>query len=186
MTQGASAGWLPDPTGRFDHRYWDGAQWTEHVSRSGQAAIDAFDASPPPVPPAVPAPPGPPASPGPVAYPSQPSQAPVYGAPVQATVAGLAIASMVLGILWIYWIGSVLAIIFGHIALSQIKKSNGWKTGRGMAIAGVTLGYVGLATFIIFVIVLATASTRTSRLRIDTDPSNGVCNTSRFLTDPDC
>lgn len=101
-------------------------------------------------------------------------------------MAGLAIASMVLGILWIYWIGSVLAIIFGHIALSQIKKSNGWKTGRGMAIAGVTLGYVGLATFVIFIIVLATASDRATRFRFETDPSNGVCNTSRYLTDPDC
>ena len=26
---------------------------------------------------------------------------------------GLAIASMVLGILWIYWIGSILALVFG-------------------------------------------------------------------------
>ena len=33
-----------------------------------------------------------------------------YGAPfVQTTTNGLAIASMVLGILWIYWIGSILA-----------------------------------------------------------------------------
>jgi hypothetical protein len=29
---------------------------------------------------------------------------------------GLAIASMVLGILWLYWIGSILALIFGLVA----------------------------------------------------------------------
>ena len=33
---------------------------------------------------------------------------------------GLAIASLVVGIVWIYWIGSILAVIFGHIALRQI------------------------------------------------------------------
>ena len=33
-------GWQPDPTGKHDHRYWDGAQWTEHVSRAGQQYTD--------------------------------------------------------------------------------------------------------------------------------------------------
>jgi hypothetical protein len=30
-------GWYPDPSGAFDHRYWDGTTWTEHVSRAGVA-----------------------------------------------------------------------------------------------------------------------------------------------------
>ncbi len=30
-------GWYPDPSGAFDHRYWDGTAWTEHVSRAGVA-----------------------------------------------------------------------------------------------------------------------------------------------------
>jgi hypothetical protein len=30
-------GWYPDPSGRFDHRYYDGTAWTEHVSRGGVA-----------------------------------------------------------------------------------------------------------------------------------------------------
>lgn len=34
------AGWLPDPTGRFHVRYWDGVRWTEHVATSGRAATD--------------------------------------------------------------------------------------------------------------------------------------------------
>jgi len=62
---------------------------------------------------------------------------------------GLAVASMVLGILWIYWLGSILAIVFGHISLSQIKKSNGIQTGRGMAIAGLVLGYLGVVTMVL-------------------------------------
>jgi hypothetical protein len=39
------AGWYSDPAGRFDHRYWDGAKWTEHVSRAGAASVDPLDAS---------------------------------------------------------------------------------------------------------------------------------------------
>jgi hypothetical protein len=55
---------------------------------------------------------------------------------------------MVLGIVWVFWLGSLLAVIFGHIALSQIKRSMGALTGRGMAIAGLVLGYVGIALLI--------------------------------------
>jgi len=28
-------GWYADPGDQFDHRYWDGTGWTEHVSRAG-------------------------------------------------------------------------------------------------------------------------------------------------------
>jgi uncharacterized protein YxjI len=35
------AGWYPDPAGRFHHRWWDGAQWTEHVSTNGVTSVDA-------------------------------------------------------------------------------------------------------------------------------------------------
>jgi len=34
------AGWYPDPSGRFELRYWDGSRWTEHVSRAGQQYTD--------------------------------------------------------------------------------------------------------------------------------------------------
>ena len=34
------AGWYPDPSGRFEMRYWDGLAWTEHVSRQGQQYTD--------------------------------------------------------------------------------------------------------------------------------------------------
>ena len=35
------AAWHPDPTGRHQLRYWDGQDWTEHVSDDGVQAIDA-------------------------------------------------------------------------------------------------------------------------------------------------
>jgi Domain of unknown function (DUF4190) len=80
-----------------------------------------------------------------------------YGYPPPPTdeqTNGLAIAALVVGILWIYWLGSLLALLFGYIALSQIKKRGG--RGRGMAIAGVVLGWIGAAT-LVFVIVAVTA-----------------------------
>jgi uncharacterized protein YxjI len=39
-TPDAPAGWHPDPLGRFEHRYWDGTQWTEHVSSHGKQSVD--------------------------------------------------------------------------------------------------------------------------------------------------
>ncbi len=38
--QSPEANWYPDPGGRHEHRYWDGTQWTEHVSRAGQQYTD--------------------------------------------------------------------------------------------------------------------------------------------------
>jgi hypothetical protein len=55
---------------------------------------------------------------------------------------GMAIASMVLGIVWIYWIGSILALIFGYVARSQIRQTG--QGGDGMAVAGIVLGWVGV------------------------------------------
>ena len=66
----------------------------------------------------------------------------------------MAIASLVLGALWLYWLGSILALIFGYIAKSQIDKSDGMQDGRGLAIAGIVLGWIGVAILAIFVIAL--------------------------------
>jgi uncharacterized protein YxjI len=41
MTDAAPpANWHPDPFGRHELRYWDGARWTEHVSSHGKQSID--------------------------------------------------------------------------------------------------------------------------------------------------
>lgn len=37
-------GWHPDPSGRHEHRYWDGGRWTEHVADAGAQATDPLDA----------------------------------------------------------------------------------------------------------------------------------------------
>ena len=90
-----------------------------------------------------------------------PPDPPVAYQPVPPTLAarrnGLAVWSLVLGAVWIFWVGSVLAVILGHVALAQIRDSNGWQRGRGLALAGLLLGYLALALFVISV-VLASAN----------------------------
>jgi hypothetical protein len=39
-TESPAGGWHPDPTGRFEQRYWDGESWTEHVARGGTRSTD--------------------------------------------------------------------------------------------------------------------------------------------------
>ncbi|MBA2389723.1 MAG: DUF4190 domain-containing protein [Geodermatophilaceae bacterium] len=65
----------------------------------------------------------------------------------------MAVASMILGILWLYWIGSILALVFGYVARSQIRRTG--EGGNGMAIAGIVLGWVGIGFLVIVVIAVA-------------------------------
>jgi hypothetical protein len=95
--------------------------------------------------------------PPPGAFPGPYGQPP-YGypyAPPQRTN-GLAIASMVLGVLWLYWIRSILALVFGYIARNQIRERG--ESGRGMATAGIVLGWIGVG-FMVLGIVVAVANT---------------------------
>ena len=64
----------------------------------------------------------------------------------------MAIASLVLGIVWIYGIGAILAVIFGYKARKEIDGSNGTQTGRGMATAGIVLGWIGIVGTLIFIV----------------------------------
>jgi uncharacterized protein DUF4190/uncharacterized protein DUF1707 len=91
----------------------------------------------------------PPPPPAPVAA---PPYAPYPPAPVYQTTNGLAVASLIAGFFWLGWLGSFLAVIFGHVALSQIKQSNGTQEGGGFAIAGLVLGYMGMVTLLLVIL----------------------------------
>lgn len=90
--------------------------------------------------------------------PASSAQAPTQEAPVRyvevrsTRTNGFAIASLVLGIVWIYWIGSILALIFGYIAKGQIDRSGGDQTGRGLAIAGIVLGWIGVGVLALLIV----------------------------------
>jgi hypothetical protein len=65
----------------------------------------------------------------------------------------MAIASLVLGILWIYWVGSIMALIFGYVARQQIAQRG--DSGGGLAIAGIVLGWIGVGTLVLVLVFLS-------------------------------
>ena len=74
-----------------------------------------------------------------------PPGAPAYQPAIGTRASGLAIASLVTGLFfWCWVIPGVVSIVLGHLALESIADSGGMKTGRGMAIAGIVLGWVGI------------------------------------------
>jgi hypothetical protein len=68
----------------------------------------------------------------------------------------MAVASMVLGIVWIYWIGSILALIFGYVARKQIRERH--EAGGGMATAGIVLGWVGVGVLAAVIVIASIAA----------------------------
>lgn len=92
----------------------------------------------------------------PYAQPEQPyAAAPAYGYQQQGPKTNtLAIVSLVASLSsLILGITSIVGIITGHIALSQIKKTG--ENGRGLALGGLISGYVLTALGIIALILLA-------------------------------
>lgn len=98
--------------------------------------------------------PAPMAAPMPYSYPQGPYVVPY------APSSGLAIASMVCGIVSLFMcyfaiLGAIPAVICGHLALVRIKESPLPMSGRGMAIAGLVLGYTWIGLTIVGAIAIA-------------------------------
>jgi hypothetical protein len=67
----------------------------------------------------------------------------------------MAVASLVLGMpcFWGFFVPPLLAVIFGHVSLGRIATSAGTLGGRGLAIAGLVLGWIGLALFVLLALI---------------------------------
>ena len=74
---------------------------------------------------------------------------------------GLAIASLFLGIIWLFGLGSILAIVLGYAGVKQIRASGGHQSGRAIAIAGIVIGIVGLASLGILIGFVISSSNNT-------------------------
>ncbi len=95
-----------------------------------------------------------PAYPAPPAYAGAPAYGQAYGAAAPRTNS-LAIVSLVAGIaafVILPLIASIVAVITGHMSLKQLKTSG--ENGRGMALTGTILGWVGVGLGLIFGIAL--------------------------------
>lgn len=77
--------------------------------------------------------------------------------PVARDTSALAIVSLIFGILgWSFLplLGSVVAIVTGHLARSEIRRAHQRPQGDGLAVAGLVLGYAALASALLFVTAL--------------------------------
>ena len=78
----------------------------------------------------------------------------------QAPTSGVAVASLICGIAEFFTLGiaAVPAVILGHVARGNIKRTG--ERGDGLAIAGLVLGYLGIACWALFLVVLLAASSQ--------------------------
>lgn len=86
--------------------------------------------------------------------PAQPPVAPQWSAGPAATLPNstAAVVSLIFGILsWVALpvLGPLVAIVAGHMARAEIRRSNGQVGGGGMATAGLILGYIQLALILL-------------------------------------
>jgi len=148
------AGWYPDPAGSDGKRWWDGNKWSDKIKEPESIPTDeTSDKTPSEFPPLTDS--------------SKPQLQPPPSTPALATpaanenvrfiggleISGFAVASFLLGLLWIFGIGSLLAIIFALIARGRVKR--GENIGKPLATAGLIMGILGL-TGIIIVLALPT------------------------------
>ena len=73
------------------------------------------------------------------------------------STSSLAIASLVSGILgWtlLPFIGTLVAIVTGHMARGEIRRSAGALDGDGLAIGGLILGWLSALVWIVGIVVL--------------------------------
>jgi len=88
-----------------------------------------------------------------------PAPPPPYGAYpyVARKTNGFAITSLILAVTasFFWGIGSILALVFGYIGKSQIDKSGDTQDGRGLAIAGIVIGWIGVVFWVVIIIAIA-------------------------------
>jgi Domain of unknown function (DUF4190)/Domain of unknown function (DUF1707) len=87
-----------------------------------------------------------------------PYQAPAYPVAARASTNPLAGISLAFGIGQIFFpfFGSIIAIVCGHVARSQIRRTG--EQGDGLALAGTVLGYIGVVIPILIVAIIMGAA----------------------------
>jgi hypothetical protein len=80
-----------------------------------------------------------------VSAPASPPVDPAVAFGLPPETSGKAIFSLISGFLILLVPFSICAVIFGYLALGEIRRSPGRLKGRGLAITGIILGYLGVA-----------------------------------------
>lgn len=128
LVTGAAPGWYPDPTHRFEFRYFNGERWTADVSRQSIRYFDPIGSAPP-----------------------------VFNAPPSrgAAITALVFSLCSVALAWVPFLfvvgaaGAIVAVILGVIVLrrSARNKREGepQAIGQGMAIAAICTAVAALA-----------------------------------------
>jgi hypothetical protein len=81
---------------------------------------------------------------------------PAYGQTLPTPeTSGFAIASLVCSLAsWfvIPFIGAIAAVVLGHVARHEIRHSYGRKSGNGLAMAGLVIGYIQIALSLVVIV----------------------------------
>ena len=96
--------------------------------------------------------------------------------PANADTSGKAILSLICGLLFFIPFLFIVAIVLGHLALSEIRKSAGRLKGEGIAIAGLVLGYIGIVGIPLILIVAAIAIPNLLRARMAANESSAIAS----------
>jgi hypothetical protein len=142
--------------------WWDGQQW---VPVSPQQSAPSQGAVPP------------------YGYGVQPySAAGMVPVPTQSGTDGKAVTSLVLGIVWLGGLGSVVAVILGHISRSESRKQG--RRPSGIALAGTVLGYIGIVGAVSLVLlstlVFHTVKSQAQQLFVKSDLRNAAAAEESF------
>lgn len=89
---------------------------------------------------------------------------------------GKAILSLVCGLLFFVPLAFIAAIVFGHLGLSEIRRSAGRLKGEGMAIAGLVLGYLWIVGIPLILIIAAIAIPNLLRARMAANESSAIAS----------
>lgn len=131
---------------------------------------------------------------GQITPPSRVKSPPATQVPLSSTVApeyhsptnGMAIAALVMGIISIFTfglcgIGSIVTIILGHMALTRVRQSGGSLGGKGMAVAGLVMGYASIALAIVGILASLALPTFT-RIQERGNITKSVSNVRQLVT----
>ena len=98
--------------------------------------------------------------------------------PVVQTNSGKAIASLISGVIGlltlVLFIPGVIAVVLGHIARGDIRRSQGRLKGDGMALTGLIMGYVTSAGFPFILIIAAIAIPNFLVARISANEASAI------------
>jgi hypothetical protein len=91
----------------------------------------------------------------------QPGAGPVPGWVAPPRTPGQAYAALILGIVGLVvcpLLPSIAAVVFGHISKGEIDRAGGQLGGRGIAMTGLILGWIGVAFWALIFLVVVAAS----------------------------